>query len=1004
MEERYNRLKELIDNYKQFRKKSDGSSMSEETIRVWLNDLLAVFGWDIHDTSQVIQEKAVKGSQKAKLEKIDSSHTKPDYTLVNGKIVKSYLDAKRAEIDIFKDRDAAFQVRSYGWSAGVPCAFLSNFEQFVIFDCQVIPERDTAAWVGAVQLTMDDYLSKFEVLNKHLDRLAVYNNELERLYAIPGVEGNKTVDQYFNELLSEFRIELAQELYSGNRSMGLSDEELDYFVQIIIDRIIFIRVCETRGLEEKGLLKKFAETDFWRNFQESCYTQFYEHYDGAMFSNTDNRFANLKLDNQVLIKFIDKLYYPYPYRFDAIPVKVIAKVYEEFLSYFLRIRDGRVNAVLKKEYVKTNGAVPTDERIVEAICDETININLIESVDDVWSTHILDPCCGSGIFLIAVYEKLSNRLKELATESGNGLLVFSGEEKYLTVEAKQKLMSSCLYGMDIDPTAVEVTKMSLALKIVDDANQILNTELGLYGEKILRNIDKNIICGNTLVDTDIEIAEDEIMTVKPTDIKRVQFASVFQQTGGFSYIVGNPPYVETKHFKAVSLSMHQYLKKKYNSFQGKADLSVLFVERCIDLLSPEGQLGFIIQRRWFKTSYGKSAKQVIVRNGYLKKLFDIEATDLFPGRITYVSILVLQKKTCTQVEYAYIPGSRFDALNYFNREHVKELIPENYFEREIWTPEFYTISAIKDKYAHLNGTLGSNQRIHIRDGIQALWKKMYHLTNCEESGKYITGVNGFGEQVCIEKSMVKPVIYNKVFLPLKRLSADAYCIFPYKGKSHREKLSIDDIKKDYPKAYEYLSVNEVRIKSEVECNKGKYWHTYTREHNHESFENRKIVIPMTSKDTFAAYESENGFYMDNANVWFITIDNGDDIEYKATTMIINSTIFSVFAKGGANPQSGGYYKFNKQFLTPVPFPNDRLSVNDEIIKELAELYDNMVKLTKQYNDAAMQNKDYFMRILIQKWDDVDELCNKLYGLNGEDWDKIKKVGRRLNRVTGAELE
>lgn len=1004
MEERYERLKELIDSYKKFRDKSDDSAMSEETIRVWLNDLLTIFGWNIHDTSQVIQEKAVKGRQKEKLEKIDSFHTKPDYTLVNGKITKSYLDAKRTEINIFKDRDAAFQVRSYGWSAGVPCAFLSNFEQFVIFDCQVIPERDTAASVGAIQLTMDEYLGKFDVLNRHLDRLAVYNNELERLYAIPKVEGNKTVDQYFNELLSGFRLELAQELYSGNMSMNLSNEELNYFVQIIIDRIIFIRVCETRCLEEKGLLKKFAERDFWRNFQESCYTQFYEHYDGAMFSNTDNRFASLELDNQVLVKFIDKLYYPYPYRFDAIPVKVIAKVYEEFLSCFLRIRDGRVTAELKKEYVKTNGAVPTDERIVEAICNETINVNLIKSVDDIWSTHIFDPCCGSGVFLIAVYEKLSNRLKELVAEPENRFLVFNGEEKYLTVEAKQKLMSSCLYGMDIDPTAVEVTKMSLALKIVDDTNQTLNTELGLFGEKILRNIDKNIICGNALVGTDIEVTGDEIITVKPTDIKKVQFADVFQKAGGFSYIVGNPPYVETKHFKSVSLSMHQYLKNKYNSFQGKVDLSVLFVERCIDLLSPEGQLGFIIQRRWFKTTYGKNAKQVIVKNGYLKKLFDIEATNLFLGRITYVSIMILQKKKCTQVEYAYIPGSRFDALNYFSREHKKELIPESYFEREIWTPEFYTISAIKDKYAYSKGTLGSNQRIHIRDGIQALWKKIYHLTNCEEDGEYIVGVNGFGEQVCIEKNMVKPVIYNKVFLPLKKLSADAYCIFPYKGKNHREKLSIDDIEKDYPKAYEYLSRNEEKIKSEVACNKGRYWHTYTREHNHESFENRKIVIPMTSKDTFATYEGENGFYMDNANVWFITIDEGNDSEYKAITMIINSTIFSVFAKSGANPQSGGYYKFNKQFLTPVPFPNDRLSAGDEIVQELAKLYDNLVNLTEQYNDAGRQNKDYFMRILIQKWDDVDKLCNKLYGLNEGDWDKIKKIGRKLNRVTGAELE
>ena len=93
---------------------------------------------------------------KNKLEEISSTHIKPDYTLVNGNIVKSYLDAKNISVDLFTNREAAFQIRSYGWSAGVPCAFLSNFEQFAIYDCKEPPKKDMPANVGVIQLRIEN--------------------------------------------------------------------------------------------------------------------------------------------------------------------------------------------------------------------------------------------------------------------------------------------------------------------------------------------------------------------------------------------------------------------------------------------------------------------------------------------------------------------------------------------------------------------------------------------------------------------------------------------------------------------------------------------------------------------------------------------------------------------------------------------------------------------------------------------------------------------------------
>ena len=127
MEKRYENLKKLIEKYNEFKKSNVNNEMSEEATRVWINDFLEIFGWDVHNLSQIVQEKIVSEQQRDMLVKIQSSHSKPDYTLVNGKVVKTYLDAKKNTVDIFKSKEAAFQIRSYGWSAGVPCAFLFNF-------------------------------------------------------------------------------------------------------------------------------------------------------------------------------------------------------------------------------------------------------------------------------------------------------------------------------------------------------------------------------------------------------------------------------------------------------------------------------------------------------------------------------------------------------------------------------------------------------------------------------------------------------------------------------------------------------------------------------------------------------------------------------------------------------------------------------------------------------------------------------------------------------------
>ena len=307
------------------------------------------------------------------------SYCESAYDPNNNQIISYFVDHKKATKDDFL------------WSAQSPCAFVSNFEQFVIYDTRFVPRPEQNANLGTIQIYIDNYIDNFDVLFDHLWHDNICSNHLEELYAVSAIEGRNRVDSQFMNILSSFRSDLANNLFNNNPEIIQDDIALNYYTQVILDRIVFIRVCESKGIEEQEKLKHFAISSegFWNSFKNSCYMEFYRHYDGAMFARDEN-FQQIHLDNDDLVRFIDKLYYPYPYRFDVIPVKVIANIYEEFLGKQLVIDHGIVREITKDEYVRTNGAVATPEHIVDMICKQTLDLENIHSIHELINIKILE--------------------------------------------------------------------------------------------------------------------------------------------------------------------------------------------------------------------------------------------------------------------------------------------------------------------------------------------------------------------------------------------------------------------------------------------------------------------------------------------------------------------------------------------------------------------------------------------------------------------------------------
>ncbi|KQS47569.1 hypothetical protein ASG38_08995 [Flavobacterium sp. Leaf359] len=1029
-EQRKQKLAELIAEYTKFKEQGKLDLTSEETIRTWLNELLAIFGWDVRDTSQILQEKVLSKSEKEKLKEIGSQNTRPDYTFKVARQKLTFLDAKDITVKILEDAEAAFQIKSYGWSILAPCAFISNFEEFAIFDCTYTPERGQNANLGRLYFTLDDYIEKFDVLEAHLLKENIYKGKLDEIYSA-SFQGNRyvektTPDFKFAQQLSDFRLALATDILNRNTDyIGINSANLSYIVQIIINRILFIRVCEARKIEEEGLLLSFKEGGFWNEFKNSSYFDFFEHYDGPLFDRI-NAIHEIEISNEVFDQLLQKLYYPSPYRFDVIPTKVLSDIYEIFLSKKLLIGDNEVKDEIKSEYLKTKGAVSTPQYIVQEIIRRTIPKQklLEEGIESIFDKKILDIACGSGVFAIEVYDYIEEIFRELFFTSNHPdfqqYFVSTNDDVIVNILGKKAIMDNCIFGVDIDPEAVEVAKMSLSLKIVDTSEYLESyNEIGVFGNKILNGIGNNIRCGNSLVESDIleifpslENNEEEFLNTNIFDWKGEHgFREIFEEKGGFDFIVGNPPYVEVKHYNVDLPYMHLYIKRKFPSAKnGKVDLAIPFIERGIELLNPSGKLGYIVQKRFFKTEYGKKIREIITTSNYLSSVIDFETTTIFKDRITYVALLLLDKSSPDNFSFKLFDGNTETLASQLRETETPDVAPEQYsilpataITANPWSFDDNQLIEIKTRLLE-NGSLGDYAKVRV--GVQVLWDRAYHIRPISVENGIIRGKSHIEEDFEIELDACRPLICNENFYPYRKDTADVFVIFPYDvADGIVSEIKFSDFEERFPLASEYLRRNKAVIEATVETLPKKFpekytdnsWHLFTRVQNHGATY-PKILVPMTALDTFANVTSSDRTYCDNANVFFIDIPEKDENSLYALSAVINSTVYSVLARSIANPQSNGYFKFNKQFLEPVPFPVENFRQNTQLKSGLARIAKRIDELQSNYKSSSPSQQRSISRLLAAQWNALDELCYQLYGLTDEEKAFFSDRGRNIDRI------
>jgi type I restriction-modification system DNA methylase subunit len=613
----------------------------------WINPFFEkVLGWDVKNEESlpephrdVIHEDNVE---------INGGSKSPDYCFTIRGDKKFFVEAKKPAINIDEDPSPALQVRRYAWNAKLPLSIVTDFEELAVYECNLKPKKsDTSKTSRIKYLNYQDYLNEFDYLWNHFSRLAVKNGSIDE-YAnqVKEKKGSEPVDEEFLGDIKNWRVELAQDIALKNKE--LDEDEINYAVQKIIDRLVFLRMCEDRKVEEYGRLKKcIGNGGTYQNLFD-LFSVMEQKYNSELFDfDKDNITKSLEVDDSVIEEIVEDFYFPRsPYEFSAIPSDILGQVYERFLGEKIRLtHEHSAKIEQKPEVRKAGGVYYTPSYIVDYIIENTIG-KLIEgkTPKQIEKMKIVDPACGSGSFLIGAYQYLLDyHLKYYHDNPSkeNGELTPNGN---LTTSEKKRILVNNIYGVDIDAQAVEVTKLNLVLKAMEgETKQSINAQLKLLHEPVLPTLSHNIKCGNSIVGHDVfekcpGLSTDQTKEINAFDWQ-LEFDEVFKE-GGFDAVIGNPPWVSLSGKFANDIledNIQDYLTQTYQGDTYRPNLYEYFVSKGLQLVKEEGMFSFVVPDRLGQNKQFKSLRERILNSMRIEKLcYKVPFPDITADTLIFV--------------------------------------------------------------------------------------------------------------------------------------------------------------------------------------------------------------------------------------------------------------------------------------------------------------------------------------------------------------------------------
>jgi len=1007
-------VKRLVERFERNRDAYRSSDYNEAQVRLELiNPFFKALGWDVYNEAgyaeaykEVIHEDAIKvgGATKA-----------PDYAFRIGGVRKFFVEAKRPGVNLKEDGDAAYQLRRYAWSAKLPLSILTDFEEFAVYDCRVKPAKtDKASAARILYLTYTEYAKRWDEIALIFSQEAILTGSFDRyVESTKRKRGTAEVDDAFLKEIENWRDVLARNI--ALRNADLSTRELNFAVQRTIDRIIFLRICEDRGIENYGQLMALQSGN--RVYPRLCQIlrRADERYNSGLFhfrkekdrpEPPDDLTLSLTVDDKVLKEVFKDLYYPdSPYEFSVLPADILGHIYEQFLGKVIRLTPGHHAKVEDKPEVKKAGGVYyTPTYIVDYIVEHTIGKLLEEKTpNQVAKLRVLDPACGSGSFLLGAYQTLldwhltwysENEPEKHAKGRKSKIFRGPGGDWRLTTSKKKRILLNNIYGVDIDPQAVEVTKLSLLLKVLEGENEeTLVKHLRLFHERALPDLGENIKCGNSLIGPDFYEGK-QLSLIDAEERYRINafdWAAEFpeiMQAGGFDAVIGNPPYIRIQAMKEWAPIEVEFYKRCYAAAsKGNYDIYVVFVERVLQLLNERGRMGFIMPHKFFQAKYGQSLRELISEGSHLSEVVHFGDQQVFAGASTYTCLLFLDK--ASNKHFHYINAHDLNAWR-VNGEAVEGEIPADKVTEKEWNFVVGPGAKLFERLGEMPVKLGDVVTgMFVGQQTSADTIFLFKEYQREAGNAVDVWSKELGRWVKIERDVLKPVVRSG---NINRYLANptALVLFPYKVKDCRARLYTPaEMQEQYPMAWSYLAQNKRLLEDREEGKfKDHQWYRFGRSQNLGMWEQPKLMIPYMITDLAAYYDQSAHLYFINVTTggYGITV-NETTITYPYLCGLLNSRLLDFYLKRVSTSFRGGYLAANRQFIEQLPIRTIDFSDSTDKARHdrMIELVETILKLHKQLATAKTSHEKTAIQRQIEQTDkQIDQLVYELYSLTEEE--------------------
>jgi hypothetical protein len=781
----------------------------------FLNPLFTALGWDLkNDAGLILSKREVEIESRTE---IQGRQKRADYLFRTDGNDRFICEAKKPAEELH--HHYAFQAKRYAWNKDLPLAVLTDFEEIKIYIVGGKPRLDEpqlGEWKSwhfkqypLIAQELWDLLARDNIAAASIDKLieslpksaAGQGRKRQRWLIRP--DRSRSLDVDFLNFLDEARRELASDLLRHNdRDDLLEGTKLNESIQRILDRVLFLRICEDRDIDTGIRLDSIVET--WRrNFGKEdegrrAYQQPFEmreeppaysagsgirapkdslwraivrhfraldrrppshvpYFNGNLFK--EHFSEELIISDEWLAGFVADLSdEESPYLFNYIPVEILGTIYERFLGKIVRPHGKGATIEEKPEVRKAGGVYYTPRYIVNYIVEQTLGKLLENQKPDVsLKLHVLDPACGSGSFLLRAFERVCEHweqwLKQNPDEQKKKWCWIDPDTKdvHLTVALKRQILTGNIYGVDIDASAVEVTQLSLYLKMLEHENRTtLQRQRELLpddDDPLLPPLENNILCGNSLIASDFSMMPEDLVRVHAFDWN-VGFKEVMK-AGGFDAVVGNPPYIQLSMEEFRDDQANAYLKESFGMSGGRLNTFILFIEKARCLTKSNGQFGFIVPNTLLTQEYYEEARQRLVKNTWIQFLVSPQ-DQVFTDAVVENIILIAQvatnklKSSLFETSFAKLADRGLDSV-----QKVRQSEFATNFRTSFIVPADPTVAALRAKLNNqqlkFGDLLNINQAIALKHDRAACLtdrptsSKHHEILDGRHIGKYFTG-------------------------------------------------------------------------------------------------------------------------------------------------------------------------------------------------------------------------------------------------------------------------